>query len=156
MDETHPALLHGLVVRVDHIGMCVRDIDEAGQPWTRLLGLPITEREEVASQRAAVGWLRFGGDTTSIELVSSLGNAGLDKFLDKRGNALHHVAILVTDIHEALARIKSAGLRVIDEEPRPGAGGHMVAFIHPAAMAGTLVELVQAGSHDSSDDGSHG
>ncbi|MCG8417173.1 MAG: methylmalonyl-CoA epimerase [Proteobacteria bacterium] len=142
----HPAaLLDGLVIRVDHVGICVSDIDEAGQPWTQLLGCEVVDREEIASQQVAVGWLRLPGEQTKIELISSLGNAGLDKFLAKRGNAMHHVAISVTDIREAVRRMKTAGLRLIDQEPRPGAGGHLVAFLHPSAMAGTLVELVQAG-----------
>jgi methylmalonyl-CoA/ethylmalonyl-CoA epimerase len=137
------AILDGLVVRVDHIGLCVRDIDEAGRPWTRLLGTEVVDRERVDAQKVAVGWLRFGDRATSIELVSSAGNPGLDRFVDKRGDALHHVAILVSDIHEAVARIKAAGLQLIDDQPRPGAGGHLVAFLHPRAMAGVLVELVQ-------------
>ena len=65
------------------------------------------------------------------------------EFLAKRGNAMHHIAILVSDINKALERIKDAGLRLIDQEPRIGALGHLVAFLHPKAMAGTLVELVQ-------------
>ena len=138
------AILDGLVVRIDHVGICVRDIDEAAEPWTRLLGCPVIDREHVAAQNVGVGWLRLPGKETAIELVASQGNPGLDKFLDQRGNAMHHVAISVTDIHEALRRIKDAGLRVIDEQPRPGALGHLVAFLHPRAMAGTLVELVQS------------
>lgn len=143
--DVSQGLLAGLVVRVDHMGICVRDIDEAGRPWTRLLGSPVVDREHVAAQKVDVGWLRFAGQGTSIELVSPTGNAGLEKFLDKRGNALHHVAVLVTDIHAALERVKAAGVRVIDSTPRPGAAGHLVAFLHPKAMAGTLVELVQHG-----------
>lgn len=145
LESTPYAILEGLVIRVDHVGICVKDIDEAGGPWARLLGLPVVDREDIASQRVQVGWVRLGSGATSIELVSSAGNPGLDKFMEKRGNALHHVAIAVTDIHEAVSRIKAAGLELIDAQPRPGAGGHLVAFIHPRSMAGTLVELVQAG-----------
>ena len=83
-------------------------------------------------------------EPAAVELICPMpGNVGLDKFLDKRGDALHHVAFAVTDIREALARLKEAGVRLIDEEPRPGAGGHLVAFLHPKAMGGTLVELVE-------------
>ncbi len=137
-------LLSDLIVGIDHLGICVRDIDEAASPWTRLIGTPITDRENVAAQKADVGWIRFAGNATDLEFIASTGNAGIEKFLEKRGNALHHVAIAVTDIHEALRRIIAADMRVIDREPRPGAGGHLVAFLHPKAMAGTLVELVQA------------
>jgi methylmalonyl-CoA/ethylmalonyl-CoA epimerase len=143
MNSLAAAILDGLVVRVDHIGLCVRDIDQAGQPFARLLGAQVVDRERVAAQNVDVGWLRFGHDATSIELVSSAGNPGLDRFLGKRGDALHHVAILVTDIHQAVARVKAAGVELIDEQPRPGAGGHLVAFLHPRAMSGILIELVQ-------------
>ena len=138
------AILDGLVVRIDHIGICVKDIDEAGDPWTRLLGPAVVDREHVASQNVNVGWLRVPGQDTKLELISPDGNPALDKFLAKRGNAMHHVAIAVSDIHEAVRRIESAGLPLIDKEPRVGALGHLVAFLHPRAMAGCLVELVQA------------
>lgn len=141
------AILEGLVVRIDHVGMCVSDIDEAGDPWTRLLGTAVVDREHVASQNVHVGWLRVPGQDTKLEFISPDGNAGLDKFLARRGNAIHHVAIAVSDIHEAVRRIDSAGWPLIDKEPRVGALGHLVAFLHPKAMAGTLVELVQAGEH---------
>jgi methylmalonyl-CoA epimerase len=71
------------------------------------------------------------------------GNAGLQRFLDQRGDGLHHVAFAVTDLRLALQRLADAGVQLIDREPRPGARGHLVAFLHPRAMNGTLVELVE-------------
>lgn len=138
------ALLSDLVVRVDHVGICVKDIDAAAAPWTRLFGTPVEDRERVASQRVAVGWLALPGAETRIELLSPEGNEALDRFLAKRGDAMHHVAVAVTDIHEAVRRIADAGLELIDRAPRLGAAGHLVAFLHPRAMGGVLVELVHA------------
>lgn len=138
-----PAILEGLVVRIDHIGVCVADIDAAAESFTRLLGTPVTEREHVAGQKVDVGWLTLPGQATRIELLQSAGNSGLERFMAKRGNAMHHLAISVSDIHAAVARMKDAGVELIDREPRPGAQGHLVAFLHPRAMSGILVELVQ-------------
>lgn len=140
----HPAVLGDLVVRIDHVGLCVKDIDEAAAPWTRLLGTPVVGREHVAAQRAAVGWLALPGAETRLELVSPQGNDSLDRFLAKRGDAVHHIAVSVTDIHEAVRRVAEAGLELIDRAPRVGAAGHLVAFLHPRAMGGILVELVHA------------
>jgi methylmalonyl-CoA/ethylmalonyl-CoA epimerase len=139
-------LLGGLVVNLDHIAICVRDIDEAARAWTALLGVALVDREDVIAQKTRVGFIRAASDdkTTAIELICPLeGNIGLNKFLDKRGDAIHHLAFAVTDIHAALERLAAAGVRLIDKTPRPGACGHTVAFVHPRAMGGTLLELVQ-------------
>jgi methylmalonyl-CoA/ethylmalonyl-CoA epimerase len=137
-------LLGGLVLGIDHIGICVRDVDRAGAAWTSLLGGPLVDREDVAPQKTTAGFLRFAGREESVELVCPMpGNVGLDRFLDKRGDAMHHLAFAVTDLDEALARLARAGVELIDRAGRPGAGGHRVAFLHPRAMAGTLVELVE-------------
>ena len=137
-------LLDGLVIGIDHIGVCVRDMDQAGNAWSALLGLPLVDLEDVVAAKTSAAFLRMPGADTAVELVCPMpGNVGLDKFLDKRGDALHHIAFAVTDIVEALARLDGAGVRLIDKQPRPGAGGHRVAFLHPKAMSGTLVELVQ-------------
>lgn len=137
-------LLSGLVVGIDHIGVCVRDMDVAGNAWAALLGRPLVDREDVAPQKTSAAFVRMPDGDAAVELVCPMpGNVGLDKFLDKRGDALHHIAFAVTDIHEALARLERAGVQLIDKAPRPGAGGHLVAFLHPRAVGGTLVELVQ-------------
>jgi methylmalonyl-CoA/ethylmalonyl-CoA epimerase len=136
-------LLEGLVLGIDHVGVCVRDIDAAGRAWAALLGEPLVDREDVGPQKTAAAFVRLS-EPAAVELVCPLpGNVGLDKFLDKRGDAMHHLAFAVTDLREALSRLARAEIRLIDREPRPGAGGHLVAFLHPAAMGGTLVELVE-------------
>ncbi len=142
-------LLGGMVLGIDHIGVCVRDIDEAGRAWSTLLGLPMVDREDVMPQKTTAAFVRMQDrNDASVELVCPMpGNVGLDKFLDKRGDALHHIAFAVTDIRAALARLDEAGIRLLDKEPRAGAGGHLVAFLHPKSMGGTLVELVER-SHE--------
>lgn len=136
-------LLKGLLVGLDHVAVCVNDMDAAGRGWAALLGSPLVDREEVLAQRITAAFVRPSGGA-ALELVCpSEGNAGLDRFLSQRGDGLHHVAFEVTDLREALSRLAEAGIELIDEAPRPGAGGHMVAFLHPRATGGTLVELVE-------------
>ena len=139
-------MLRDLVIGIDHIGVCVRSMDEAGARWSEVLGLPVVDREGVVPQKTEAAFLDCG--ESSVELVSPMeGNVGLVKFLDKRGDGLHHIAFLVKDITEALRRLAEAGVALIDKAPRPGARGHKVAFLHPSAMGGTLVELVEKGVH---------
>jgi methylmalonyl-CoA/ethylmalonyl-CoA epimerase len=141
-------LLAGLVIGIDHIGVCVADMDGAGAGWGALLGLPLVDREEVSAQRTVAGFVRAPVGGAALELVCPMpGNEGLARFLSARGDALHHVAFAVSDIRAALERLASAGIELIDRDPRPGAGGHMVAFLHPRALGGTLVELVERAEH---------
>jgi methylmalonyl-CoA/ethylmalonyl-CoA epimerase len=102
-----------------------------------------TVREVVASQKTDAMLLPVGSGETSLELIAPKGNDGLEKFLGKRGPGLHHVAVEVEGIEDALAFLKSLGVRLIDETPRVGARGHKVAFVHPSVTGGVLVELVE-------------
>ena len=139
-------ILAGLVVGIDHVGVCVPAMDDAGALWSSLLGLPVAHREPVLVQKTEASFLDMPGGGASVELICPLpGNVGLEKFLQKRGAGLHHVAFAVKDIREALRRLSEAGVELIDRAPRPGARGHEVAFLHPRAAGGTLVELVQRG-----------
>lgn len=141
-------ILGGLVVGIDHVGVCVASVAAAGAGWSALLGLPLVDREDVAPQKTAAAFVRFPDGGAAVELVCPLpGNVGLDKFLAKRGDGLHHLAFAVTDIRAALERLAAAGVELIDRAPRAGAGGHQVAFLHPRAMGGTLVELVERRPH---------
>ncbi len=137
-------MLEGLLIGIDHVGVCVSQMDPAAELWSALLTLPIAHRECVDPQRTEAAFVDPPGGGTSLELISPMsGNVGLERFLQKRGPGLHHVAFAVTDIAESLARLKQAGVALIDEEPRAGARGHLVAFLHPRAAGGVLVELVQ-------------
>ena len=130
------------IKKIDHVAVCVADVDEALAKYKQVLGLEPTVRETVASQKTEAVLLPIG--ETSIELISPRGNAGLEKFLEKRGPGIHHIAIEVEGIESALATLKALGVAVIDETPRIGARGHKVAFLHPKATGGVLVELVES------------
>jgi methylmalonyl-CoA/ethylmalonyl-CoA epimerase len=129
-------------MRVDHIGIATREIDAALALWRDSLGLEVDSTEEVTEQGVRVTMLSIG--ESHIELLEPLSqNSPVGKFLDKRGPGIHHVAIRVADIRAALAQLKEKGARLIDESPRPGARGCLVAFIHPSSTDGVLLELVQ-------------
>ncbi len=129
------------VKKIDHVAICVRDIDEALAQYKAVLGVTPTVRETVPSQKTEAVLLPIG--ESSLELISPRGNDGLEKFLEKRGPGLHHIAVEVEGIEKALAFLKALGVPLIDETPRSGARGHKVAFIHPKATGGVLVELVE-------------
>jgi methylmalonyl-CoA/ethylmalonyl-CoA epimerase len=132
------------IKKIDHVAVCVGDLDEAAARW-RAFGVLPREREVVESQKTEAILLPVG--ETSIELISPRGNDSLTRFLEKRGPGLHHVAVEVEGIENALHLLKSLGVPLIDEAPRRGARGHKVAFVHPKATGGVLVELVEP-SHD--------
>ena len=129
------------IKKIDHVAVCVSDIDAAAAKYKEVFGLVGTARETVASQKTEAVLLPIG--ESNIELISPRGNDGLVKFLEKRGPGLHHIAIEVEGIESALAFLKGLGVPLIDETPRAGARGHKVAFVHPKATGGVLVELVE-------------
>ena len=129
-------------MKVDHIGIATRQIDEALALWRDALGLQVDFTEEVTEQGVRVAMLPIG--ETHIELLEPLSeNSPVGRFLEKRGPGIHHVAIQVTDIRATLTQLKEKGTRLIDETPRTGAGGCLVAFVHPSSANGVLLELVQ-------------
>ena len=123
-------------MKLHHIGVAVRDLDEAITRHAKL-GLKLAHREKVPSQKVEVA---FVGDRPWIELVSG---PGVSKFIDNRGEGQHHMAFAVPSIIEELARQNARGAALIDEAPRPGAWGHHVAFLHPKDQGGVLIELVE-------------
>ncbi len=129
------------IKRIDHVAVAVEDIDAALARFKQVFGLDVRERELVAAQRTEAALLPIG--ESSLELIQPKGNDGLARFLEKRGPGLHHVAVEVEGIEGALAFLKALGVPLIDETPRAGARGHKVAFIHPKATGGVLVELVE-------------
>src|SRR5262249_10610602 len=129
-------------MKIDHIGIATTGIEEAARFWREQLGLETSEVEEVIEQRVRVTMLPVG--ESRIELLEATSpDSPITRFLQKRGPGIHHIAIRVNDIRTSLADFKSAGARLIDEEPRTGAGGCLVAFIHPSSTGGVLLELVQ-------------
>jgi methylmalonyl-CoA/ethylmalonyl-CoA epimerase len=129
------------IKKIDHVAVCVSDIDAAAAKYKEVFGLVGRERELVASQKTEAILLPIG--ESNIELISPRGNEGLVKFLEKKGPGLHHIAIEVEGIEKALEFLKALGVPLIDETPRAGARGHKVAFVHPRATGGVLVELVE-------------
>src|SRR5438067_437727 len=133
--------------RLDHTAICVKDMGASIALIEELLGQKCAHREMVAAQKVSAAFFDFPNGA-SLELVSpeeSLGgNPGLAKFLEKRGDALHHLALRVRDIDGLLRRLDASGVPLIDKVSRPGARGHKVAFLHPKAFGGTLLELVEA------------
>jgi methylmalonyl-CoA/ethylmalonyl-CoA epimerase len=139
------------IKKIDHVAVCVADTDAAIAKYREVLGLEPDVREVVASQSTEATLLPIGREGTSIELISPKGNDGLEKFLAKRGPGLHHIAIEVEGIEDALATLKALGVPLVDETPRIGARGHKVAFLHPKATGGLLVELVEPSDHAAKD-----
>jgi methylmalonyl-CoA epimerase len=129
-------------MKVDHIGVATRSIEESLKFWRDALGLEVKHTETVEEQGVHVAMLPVG--EPRVELLEPTGPASpVAKFLEKRGPGIHHVAVRVEDIRESLARLKAVGARLIDEEPRAGAGGCLVAFVHPSSSGGVLLELVE-------------
>jgi methylmalonyl-CoA/ethylmalonyl-CoA epimerase len=127
---------------LDHIGIAVSDLNAALSFYRDALGLEIGAAEEVASQRVRAHFV--GTEGAAIELLeATAADSPIAKFVEKRGPGLHHITLRVDDIRGALAMLTQRGVRLIDNEPRPGAHGTLVAFIHPSAAHGVLVELVQ-------------
>jgi len=130
-------------MKIDHIGIATRGIQDAMRFYLDALGLDIAETEEVAEQKVRVAMLPIG--ESRIELLEATSeDSPIARFLEKRGPGIHHIAVRVDDIHVALGDLKQKGARLIDEEPRKGAGGCLVAFVHPSSTGGVLLELVQS------------
>ena len=133
---------------LDHIGIAVADLDQALAFYRDALGLEIEAPEDVASQRVRAHFIPLGNPAEQtgarLELLEATDpSSPIAKYLEKRGPGLHHITLRVDDIAAALARLKAHGVRLIDEAPRPGAHGALVAFIHPASAHGVLVELTE-------------
>jgi methylmalonyl-CoA/ethylmalonyl-CoA epimerase len=129
-------------MRIEHIGIATERMDEALAFWRDALGLDVVHTEEVAEQGVRVAMLPVGEPRVEL-LEPTHADSPVAKFLAKRGPGVHHIAVRVDDIRAALARLKAQGARLIDETPRVGAEGCLVAFVHPASAGGVLLELVE-------------
>jgi len=129
-------------VRLGHLGILVRRHDTAAAFYRRL-GLVESGRETFAQENVGIAFIRVGD--ARIELLEPLAPTGpLTRFLDRWGEGIHHLALEVPDLDQALARARAAGIRLIDARPREGARGTRVAFLHPDAIHGVLIELIEA------------
>ena len=130
-------------MKINHLGIATKGIEEALKFWETALGLENVHTEIVEDQKVRVAMLPIG--ESRIELLEATSeDSPITKFLEKRGGGIHHIAVEVEDIESALAKLKSEGMRLIDEKPRIGAENCLVAFVHPASANGVLLELVQS------------
>lgn len=128
--------------RIDHLGIAVRSLDRALEFYRDQLGLDVSLRETVAHERVNVAMLPLG--EPRIELLEPTdGDSVISRFLEKRGEGLHHVAIRVPDLNASVERLRASGAKLLNQ-PRTGAGGHLYVFVHPASTGGVLIELIQA------------
>jgi len=131
-----------LVYNLDHVGIAVRDLESAIAAYGDKYGVEPLHREVVESQGVEEALLPIGG--SFVQLLQPVdSNSPVARFLEKRGEGLHHVAYAVLDIDAALAHLRAGGAKLIDETPRVGGRGARIAFVHPADLAGTLMELVE-------------
>jgi methylmalonyl-CoA/ethylmalonyl-CoA epimerase len=127
---------------VDHVAIAVKDLPRAIAIYRDALGLDLAEEEEVAEQQVRTAI--FGRGMGRVELICpTTDDSGVARFLAKRGEGLHHLCIEVENIDASLTQLKAQGAPLIDESPKPGAGGARVAFIHPRGTGGVLIELRQ-------------
>ncbi len=136
--------LHGMLpYNLDHVAIAVSDLDVALAEYERLFGGIALHREVVAEQGVEEAMVAVGG--SHIQLLQPLSpDSPVGRFLERRGEGMHHIALAVPDIDAALDHLKEQGARLIDTEPRIGGRGARIAFVHPAEFAGTLVELVES------------
>jgi len=139
----------GILENLYHVAIAVKNISEVEEVYKTALGLRVEHREVVEDQGVKTSMLVPEDGGTAIELLEPMDeNSPISKFLDKRGEGIHHICFKVDDIEAVLERLKKQGVRLIDETPRPGAYNSRVAFIHPKAMNGVLVELAEVNKAD--------
>ena len=130
------------ILKIDHLGIATNSINAGEKFWTDILGLVCEGSETVVQQGVTTAFFPVG--QSEVELLEPVSDdSPVAKFIAKKGEGIHHIALRVENIEEALAELKEKGIRLIDETPRRGAGGARIAFIHPAAASGILVELCE-------------
>jgi len=130
------------ILKIDHLGIAVNSVEGGKEFWTDVLGLPFEGEEIVAEQKVKTAFFPVG--ESEVELLESTAHDGpVAKFIEKRGTGFQHVAFRVADIEQALVELKEKGVALIDQQPRRGAGGAKIAFLHPKATGGILVELCE-------------
>jgi len=130
------------ILKIDHLGIAVNSIDDGKNFWSEVMGLKFEGAETVEAQKVTTAFFPVG--ESEVELLESTSPDGpVAKFIDKKGTGFQHVAFRVANIEEALEELKEKGIQLIDQTPRIGAGGAKIAFLHPKATGGVLVELCQ-------------
>ena len=134
-----------MAIEIDHLGIAVRSLDEGLRFYQQTLGMVVTHAETVDLEQVSVAMLPAGSAANSprIELLEAAAtDSVIAKFIEKRGEGLHHVALKVPDLGATVDRLKAQGARLLND-PRPGAGGHLYVFVHPSSTGGVLLELIQ-------------
>ncbi len=130
------------ILKIDHIGVAVNSMDAGKKFWSEILELDFAGEETVEAQKVKTGFFPVG--ESEVELLESTSPDGpVAKYIEKKGPGMQHIAFLVEDIEASLAELKEKNVALIDKEPRIGAGGKKIAFLHPKATGGVLVELCQ-------------
>ncbi len=130
------------ILKIDHLGIAVDNLDQGKNFWTDVLELKFEGVETVEEQKVRTAFIPVG--ESEVELLESTSPDGpIAKYIEKRGQGIQHVAFQVPDIEEALSELKEKGIQLIDEKPRIGAGGARIAFLHPKATGGVLVEICE-------------
>ncbi len=130
------------VLKIDHLGIAVKSINEGKKFWGDILGLWLEDSEAMAEEKLITTFFPIG--ESEIELLETTDPDGpIGRYLEKRGEGVHHIALRVENIEEALKELKEKGIRLVDEKPRKGAGGAKIAFLHPKSTNGVLVELCE-------------
>lgn len=130
------------ILKIDHLGIAVNSIDDGKKFWADVLGLKFEGAETVEAQKVTTAFFPVG--ESEVELLESTAPDGpVAKFIEKKGTGFQHVAFRVANIEEALEELKEKGIQLIDQKPRIGAGGAKIAFLHPKATGGVLVELCE-------------
>jgi methylmalonyl-CoA/ethylmalonyl-CoA epimerase len=127
---------------IEHLGIAVRDLDAAEILYTGMLGVGPYKREEVASEGVMTSFFAIGGNKIEL-LAATRSDSPIASFIEKRGEGLHHVAYAVADLQAELDRLDADGVALIHRHPKPGADGKIIAFLHPKATGGSLIELCQ-------------
>jgi methylmalonyl-CoA/ethylmalonyl-CoA epimerase len=131
-----------MLKKISHIGIAVKNLEASSAIFSKLLQINDPKTEEVKDQKVKLAFFHVGD--MSIELTeSTASDSPISRFIEKRGEGVHHVSFEVDDIHAELARLKSEGFQLIDEQPRMGAGGYWIAFVHPKSTNGVLIEISQ-------------
>ncbi len=134
------------ILKIDHIGIAVNSIDNGADFWSGILGLDFAGKETVNEQKVTTAFFPVG--ESEVELLESTSPDGpVARYIEKKGEGIQHIAFRVENIEDALSELKEKGVKLIDETPRIGAGGAKIAFLHPKATQGVLVELCQR-DHD--------
>jgi methylmalonyl-CoA/ethylmalonyl-CoA epimerase len=150
LTDTKGILPPGAAGYVDHIGIAVTDMDEALALYRDLLGLELERLETVPQENVQVAFLKLDrtGAVGHVELLAPLSDEGaIAGFIARRGPGLHHIAVAAENITEMMDRCREAGLRLLDEEPRTGAGGKQIVFVHPKSGGGVLIEMCADSRH---------